>query len=243
MPEIRVESVDYVNEVRNALSAASRERSGIFINGSDNDTYILRDSAEGITKLLFDLIMKVIRPLETARLIKLRPIEGGSLNAVLISALRLTETTPYEHEVKRALSNYVSENSLIIPEGFVRFRLQYLLEEWACAMICAAEMGEEMCEDITNYVGSSRKNPASGGAYFGDIDMTLFSDGSFVLTDEMGCRLECDAAGTDAVMKLLASLLPGRLTVYDLTGGSNAELLRGIKKLFGIRARIFVKAE
>lgn len=86
-----------------------------------------------------DLIVTDVRPLELIRLAELLPKDLREDGRVVVRAEELTRGAQDSLRAVSCILAYMEEEREMIIEGFLRFRLQYLLDEWAAALDRAAE--------------------------------------------------------------------------------------------------------
>lgn len=142
-------------------------------------------------------------------------------------------------EMEKLISEHFAENDMLVPEGFLRFRRPDLLESWALEAdraaldIAAGSELEELCSLVSLLSGAH----AVG---MGNMRLLLLPDGSSVLSDDSGCRIECGASDETVISALIDSFRPETLTVFDLSPDGMPELRRRIRAVFGERAVVFV---
>lgn len=175
-----------------------------------------------------------LKPFEMARLMNLLPVPLRYKKEILPKAVRLAHNEGHEDIALKAITEFMQSEELLIAEGFLRFRLPTVLEDWALAVDRAAE--EHIIKDEYRTLLSSL-NPVKGE---GEANIVLYGDGDVVISLDSGSRIETTADETDELLSLLSAFDPGGLFVYDLTGGRYRELLSGIRKMFGERALFFV---
>lgn len=141
---------------------------------------------------------------------------------------------------ERLVTSHFNENDILVPEGLIRFRMPALYEEWALAAADAAldaraklEL-EELCGIVSLLSGARPKG-------MGNMRLILLPDGSSVLSDDTGCRIECAETDERVLSALVDCFMPERLTVYDLSPNGMPRLRKRIREAFGRRAVVFVR--
>jgi hypothetical protein len=241
MPEYTLISLEYPE----LFSAAVKKRlsdEGISLRAVPGGFSAAQEelSEEFLRAVSETLERDLMRP-EMKRLLRLIPVDAGTASEALPRAARAASAQGGSESVFKALREYLSENRLLIAEGFLRFRAPFLLNSWAAALDRAA--GEVAAirerEGFLALLGIARELGAERER--GDVRLVIYEDGSWTLTDPGVCFLESDTLSSSELLPMLVSLAPDRLEVYDLTEGGCASLIGKIAELFGRRARIFVK--
>lgn len=205
------------------------------------ETPVEDDELYGFSRAVADIITRDIRADEIERILSTLPFYGLSKRAILPLALSISGEHDFSEYAAHELEEYLRNESSAVIEGFLRFRLPLIMDDWAMA---ADEAGRRLAvardsEELIDFCGALYE--------LGVIDrrkglcLILYNDGSCVLTDEGGCRIECASCEPEILLPLLTFLAPNRLSVYDLTGGKSRGLLYGIRNMFGANACFFVK--
>ena len=246
MPEYSVMSIEYGRELRSffvrrigrsGLKARARTEGGavrVSVSGEEKAVFF---------RTLAEHIVKDLRPFELARFVGLLPASMRDKRAILPYALELArggEDGDIE-AVSNALFEYYKEEDSVITEGFLRFRLSHLLEKWAMAVDRAGEelLLERELKELFSIIGlvTDHGAPESAGK---EAELILYADGSWVLSEEPNCRIEGAESDRSSLLALLMSLSPGKLTVYDLTGGNGAGFRRTLSAVFGDSAIFYI---
>lgn len=198
------------------------------------------EDTEEMVEVIARHIIDDVRPFEMRRLTCLLPLENSERDELLPIAISLSSRKDHFSYVRSALSDHFETNRLLVTEGIVRFRMPALIEYWAA---CVDRAGEELLlgnsySELFRILGLVSELGATDPKSL-DMCLILHNDGSFVLTDENGCRIESSNCEINSLMGLLTGLGPAMLSVYDLTRGASDAVLRAIKSLFGDRARFF----
>ena len=239
MGSYSVMSLEY-GEALNAALAARCESEGL-IWRDRGEWGAAIDEGERALAVIAEHILNDLRPLELKRLSALLPLSENERMAILPLAERLSSDFEGMESASNAISAYFAENELLVTEGFVRFRMPELIEKWAAAVDRAGEeliLGRSYSE-LYRILGLVAE-VLPGTDRSAEACLMLHEDGSFVISDENGCRIESASCEPKSLMALLAALAPERLTVYDLTRGFAAPVLRAVREMFGYRARFFV---
>ncbi|MBO4384029.1 MAG: hypothetical protein J5854_01245 [Clostridia bacterium] len=200
-------------------------------------TRMLVEKTDGAAKAVAETLYRDLKPLEMARLVNLLPVSLRDKKEILPRAMKLVRDGDHAERVIGSVREFFKEENVLIAEGFLRFRLPLLLEDWALAVDRAGE--EQILRDEYRTL-AARLNPVKGE---GEASMVLYGDGKIVLGFENGSRVEASSGDAKEIIALLSELDPGSLFVYDLTGGRDPGLLSVIRRIFGNRACFFIKRE
>lgn len=200
------------------------------------EKYLLRKS-DLTVKAIAETLLYDLKPLEMARFLNFLPMTLRDKKEILPRAVKLVPDEKHAEYVFNAVKDYIAEENVLIAEGFLRFRLPLLLDEWAIAVDRAGEehiLSEEyrMLIDYFSFEDSD-----------GEANMVLYGDGKIVLSLENGSRIEATGDEDGSILNLLYALDPESIFVYDLSGGRSGDLIAGIRKHFGRRACFFVKRD
>lgn len=227
-----------VNRLKRSLPQA-------VICGSTENTLTVETAEEELSLLalaLAEFLTIDLRVPETARLSGLLPLDLRDRQLLLPKALQLTDSRKWVKPAAEALHGYLETERFMVAEGFLRFRLQQTVEEWAAAVDRAgAELllqKERMSLMLLIAEVMQAECPESSS---GAVRLILHGDGACTLTDENGCRIESTSASEPGIIGLLLGLAPECVEVYDLTDEGRHTLTESIREVFGLRARIFVK--
>ena len=153
--------------------------------------------------------------------------------------MSIADDTELIDYVKTKLEALLGETRLIVAEGVLRFRMPLLEESWAAAIDRA---GEELLIDreYTELLELLGLISETSGESRGEVDLILHSDGSCIITDERGQRIECATAEESGLLPLIMGIAPDTIAVYDLTGGKGIRIMQSISAVFGERACFFI---
>lgn len=233
MPDFSVSSLEYGELFTKLLSKRLKVRGERFlVKGSS----VLTDRSPAAAGAISDALLRDVKPLELARLTSLLPVSLREKRAVLPRALELTGSEKHSAYVLERVFDYIGTEKKLIAEGFLRFRLPLVIEDWALAVDRA---GEELLlrNEYMELVGAFRTEDGSGE---NPLTVVLDFSGEAVIRDERGLYIEAPRTDGMSLVPLLLSLAPSSLTVYDLTGGRERELLLGIRAVFGERVKFYI---
>ena len=136
MMTVSVSSLEYGPLLSRELPKRLRE-AGAFYEREADRVILSADpcSAAAITAL----ILSEVRPLELIRMAELLPKELREDGRVILRAEELSRSLRHAARIREEVLAYMERESVLIIEGFVRFRLQFLTDEWAVALDRAAE--------------------------------------------------------------------------------------------------------
>lgn len=200
------------------------------------DRCIIKKS-DRAAKAISETLLYDLKPLEMARILNFLPVSLRDKKEILPRAVKLVPDEKHADYVLNAVKEYMSNENVLIAEGFLRFRLPLLLDEWAIAVDRAGEehiLSEEYCA-LIDYLSPEESD--------GEANMVLYGDGKIVLSLDNGSRIESTGEEENGILSLLSALDPKSIFVYDLSGGKSGKLLTGIRMLFGERACFFVKRD
>ena len=238
MPYLFVSSLEY-GELFCRLLAKRLRAAGEEHLESENG--LLVKGTPAAAGAISDAIVRDLKPLELARLVSLLPVSLREKREILPRAMELTKNDKQLDFAREAVQEYISWENLLIAEGFLRFRLPEVLEDWALAVDKAGEellLRREFAELTGIFCAFSTMLDAEN--LDGELTLILHRDGSFVLNGGNGIRVESERTDKESIIELLESFDPKRLTVYDLTEGAGRSVTKGIKKRFGNKAEIFM---
>ena len=140
------------------------------------------------------------------------------------------------------LGEYLEEESLIAVEGFLRFRLQCVLEDWGLAVdrVCGEMLARREYEGIMELISLISDSSCDAPPRPRTARVVIHPDGSGTVTDSFR-RVEYSAAEDAGIVCLLLGLAPDKVEVYDLSKECGRALAARIRLIFGEKASIFVK--
>lgn len=190
-----------------------------------------------------ELLVIDIRPTVLGKIVSLLPVSKRCADIIVPAAEELIYPSleqQYVDSVERDLFDFFKNDSVLIIEGFLRFREPELLEAWAMA---ADRAGEELHEFIrlssaAPYLSLIADSicPARQSS---SLRLVLFNDGTAHATDGDRLSISFDSIDVASLSAMLLCLSPQVLTVYDLTEGSGSAATKMLKALFGKRAVFF----
>ena len=237
MPYLFVTSLEYGDLFQKLLSRRLMKAGEEFI---PEGGALLVKKDQAAAGAISDCILYDLRPPELARLIGLLPVSLRMRNAILPRAMELASRKDHGAYAKKAVTEFMRGENRLIAEGFLRFRLPAVCEDWALAVDRAGEelaIGNEYAELLRLLAeAAGPEEPKCGG----DVVLILHADGSASVTDERGRRVESCAADEESLLPLIAGFAPDSVSVYDLTGGAKRGLLASIREVFGGKACFFI---
>lgn len=238
MPQLIVSSHEYGELFKKLLMRRLEEAGESF---SEKGGALLVPNSAAAAGAISETIVGDLKLPELARLVRLLPVSLREMRAILPRAAALTDDEKLLGYALEAAKEYVRSEKKLIAEGFLRFRLPLVMEAWALAVDRAGEelvIGTEYGA-LLGMLGETARPEKNAD----ELTLILHGDGSFVISDENGCRIESASTHGPALLLLLAGLGPERLRVFDLSGGSSQSVLIGIRSIFGARACFFVPRE
>lgn len=184
------------------------------------------------------IMLRDLAHFEMARLINRLPLSLEQKKAVLPEAVREVRLLKIDKHVCELLRRYYDECSHINLEGFLRFRLQDVLDSWALSVDSAVEElllkdeYMELMDTLKAYIDTAPPKMR-------EISVILHPDGSCTLTDESDTRIDCESCSDENVISLLIGLAPEHVIVYDLTCGTATLLPEALKRIFAGRVSFF----
>ena len=224
MSVIKVTSCDYADELSSVFSAAAAKAGFVPaeppLQGELSFEVPSERRAEFIS-LLAKFIVTDIRDGELLRLVSLLPVDkrAGELTASRARkrlASRCTEEY-FISEAETELHTYLADETGINAEGFLRFRLPGVMEDWAMAVDTAAE-------ELAALVGAAQASPLFASLFSpfskdgcGKLSVLLFPDGSCSVSSEIGASASFEQCPSETLLMFIASMSPSQITVFDLT--------------------------
>ncbi len=170
----------------------------------------------------------------------------GEKRRVIRDALRFAGEELGEDGM-RALSGqlreYLSCHGRLNVEGFLLFRMKEYVHSLGRHVKTAVDLLiEDKCEELLRVL---RLLLVSQVPKVGELSLILCADGSCIIADDSDSRIECEGCcGTSGregeLVKLLVSLAPESLSVYDLSCGRAAHLCGILRDVFADRVRFFL---
>ena len=185
-----------------------------------------------------DFLLEAVRGEELNKLVRLYALSPKAEKSAVAAAIE--ESRPESRaEAAALILSHIKENDILIPEGFIRFRMPELYEEWVraagrAALEASAKLElEELCGLVSLLSGARPKG-------MGNMRLLLLPDGSAVLSDDTGCRIECMDPDEAVISALVDCFRPETLTVYDLSPEGMPGLRLRIREVYGKNAVVFV---
>ena len=140
MPVLTVSSIDYKGELAPLLERRVSKHGLYGLTDAGCGVRIELSSGElpALALALSELMLFDLRPFELSRLVDLLPVTLRDKRRILPAALMLSGSAHMIVPVSAEVLDFLESSSRINPEGFLRFRLQYVLEGWARAVDIAA---------------------------------------------------------------------------------------------------------
>lgn len=140
MPVLTVSSIDYNGELAPLLERRASKHGLYGLTDAGDGVRIELSSGElpALALALSELMLFDLRPFELSRLVDLLPVTLRDKRRILPAALMLSGSAHMIVPVSAEVLDFLESSRRINPEGFLRFRLQYVLEGWARAVDIAA---------------------------------------------------------------------------------------------------------
>ncbi|MCH5278315.1 MAG: hypothetical protein J1E60_00820 [Christensenellaceae bacterium] len=211
---------------------SSESKKRVTITISDDECLVKLSNA------LSELILIDLRHLEIARIANALPFTREEKRKLLPRALKSSIQYSDYSKTAKELYDYLTENDILIVEGYMRFRMQDVMETWSVCVDTAAEeqlLHEEYME-LMRLLGmfTELRAPATGA-----VTIIMHPDGSSTITDENEVRIDCAQGNDGGVLSMLIGMAPEKIYIYDLSRGRNSNLKESIKTLFGSRVSCY----
>lgn len=213
-----------------------------FADGSDKQRIriVIEDSAQlkQLCGALAELLLLDLRYFEVARMVNSLPFSLREKQTVLPEALKYSLHCCNCESVCKRLYQYLSENDLLVLEGFMRFRMRDTIDAWSLSVDRAAEelLLHEEYAALMQLIGSFAQIETSDVS---QARIILHPDGSSTIIGDNNMRIDC-AAGNDAgVINMLIGMEPEQVTIYDLSLGKCDSLCKAIQNAFEGSCRYF----
>lgn len=235
MRQITVSSIDHADVLR--LKLLNRLRAGfdgfpVRLSDSSAVFGIPQDCLHLFISSLAGFLIEDLREAELTRLVTLLPVDKRIARLIVPEAERALSSNAalkliHKELAERELSAYFSRSDFINAEGFLRFRLSSVVDDWAKAVDRAGEelislVGiREAMPLITALVAPFRHGNGS------ELTVILFDDGSCSVSSSSGAAAGFECIDPYSLSVYIISLDPDFIKVFDLTeyGSHTAELL------------------
>lgn len=196
-----------------------------------------RDALERLSAAVTALLCRDLQYFELAHMADALPLELPQKQEVLSDALERARCLERFDQARREVAEYLAAENEMNVEGYLRFRMRGLLEDWQlCVERAAAD--RLLCREWQELMALLSTLSPGPGRGAGEISVCLNPDGSCTLTDDSDVRIEYVDCSEDGIVRLLMGMAPQRLTVYDLTGG-RSPLADTLAHVFAGRVRVF----
>lgn len=207
------------------VEISCRSESRLMLNIADDNELRL------FARALSELMLVDLRYFEFARMVDMLPFSVDEKKKILPCALgSAPESDP--NMISERVFDYLCDNSLLNLNGFLRFRLQDVIESWQVSVDIAAEeflLIEEYNELLQILGLFSDVRPTDGT----DVLVILQPDGSCTVTDGDKLRIDCAPNSNEGVLSMLTGMAPSHITLFDFSNGMCDKLCRAICLLFG----------
>ncbi len=203
---------------------------------------VTSDELDSFVSAAAELMYRDLRHFELARLVNLLPVSLRDKQKLLPQALYFSLQRDMFGYVKGELYNYLEDSTLVVAEGFMRFRIPEALDCWAMSVDRA---GEELqlrqdYEDLLEILSMLDKTGESE-QHAAEVRVILYDNGMATLSNDRGAKIDCSASEEDGMLTILMSMMPTSIIVYDLSGGHNRGIMESINAVFGRKARFYIK--
>lgn len=195
--------------------------------------------------LLYVLLCDAVR-FRLAAVVSRMKLPIGEKRRVMRDALRLAGEELGE-EGMRALSAQLKEciahSDRLNLDGFLLFRMKDYLSALGRHVKTAVDLlVEDKCDELLRVL---RLLAAAQVPKVSELSLILRADGMCIIADDSDSRIECEgccgAGGwEEELVKLLVSLAPESLTVYDLSCGRAAHLCGLLRDVFAEKVRFIL---
>jgi len=190
-----------------------------------------------LSDALSKLLCRDLQYFELAHMTDALPLSLPQKQEVLTIALENARAEEPLSDVRAGLAAYLTDASQLNLEGYLQFRMQAALSRWEL-LVERAAADQALCRDYAELIGMLRAYASDRPPNVGEISVCLHSDGSCTLTDDTDACIEYVDCSEDGILRLLISMSPARLTVYDLSGGTSG-LPEALMQVFAGRIRIY----
>lgn len=201
---------------------------------------VLVEGQEALSKLsdaLSRLLCRDLQYFELAHMTDALPLTLPQKQEVLTIALENARAEEPLADVKDALHSYLADATQLNLEGYLQFRMQSALTRWEL-LVARAAADQALFRDYAELLELLRAYAADRPPNLGEISICLHPDGSCTLTDDTDACIEYVDCSEDGILRLLISMAPARLTVYDLSGGASG-LPDALMQVFAGRIRVY----
>lgn len=195
------------------------------------------DALMRLSEAVATLLCRDLQYFELAHMTDALPLDLPQKQEVLTEALESARCLERIEEVRRGVEDYLATENEMNVEGYLRFRMRERMETWQlCVERAAADL--MLCSEWAELMELLSALSQGPGRRIGEISVCLNPDGSCTLTDDSDVRIEYVDCSEEGIVRLLMSMAPERLTVYDLSGG-RSHLAETLTHVFAGRVRVF----
>lgn len=195
------------------------------------------DALISLSDALSKLLCRDLQYFELAHMTDALPLSLTQKQEVLTIALENAREEEPLSDVRAGLCTYLADAEQLNLEGYLQFRMQAALSRWEL-LVERAAADQALCRDYAELIELLRAYAADRPPHLGEISVCLHPDGSCTLTDDTDACIEYVDCSEDGILRLLISMAPARLTVYDLSGGRSG-LPEALMQVFAGRIRIY----
>lgn len=212
--------------------AAEKRTDGSFVSvGVDNDEERL-----ALASALAEILTEDVRYFEIADMAAKLPFSPGEKRRILTAALENARQCADISSAAARVFDYLTSSRTLILEGFLRFRMQDVMETWSVCVDAAAEqqlLADEFRE-LNALIGLfAAFKPTSEPA----LTVVLHPDGSCTVAEDgppgEGFRIDCAPECGEGVIDLIRGLEPRALRIVDMSLGRCEKLRTAISERFG----------
>ena len=244
MPLYSIVTQEYDADMTGILSKRLKE------NGFDDSSVISRSDKKieieikndkelrALSRSLCTLLENDLCYFELAHIINGFPFELEDKREILKKAAEKSGNFRRETDTAGEIYEYLKENRLIVPEGYLHFMMQDTFEHWrVCSDIAAEEiLLEKEQKELIKLLGMYTELTESGVE---KLTVVLHPDGSSTLTDNDKIRIDCNAESIDGMLSMLIGISPRKIVIYDLSCGQCEKLKETVILLFGERVSCY----
>ena len=204
---------------------------GIFVSVEGDD------ARSALSDALSRLLCRDLQYFELAHMADNLPLTLPQKQEVLTIALENARAEEPLSDVRAALYAYLADATQLNLAGYLQFRMQSALTRWEL-LVERAAADQALCRSYAELIEMLRAYAADRPPNLGEVSVCLHPDGSCTLTDETDACIEYVDCSEDGILRLLISMAPARLTVYDLSEGTSG-LPDALRQVFAGRIRIY----
>ena len=198
------------------------------ITKRSKNTVCLHTEAEQAAKCACDILIYDIAQFEIADIISEFPFDLATKRSIFERAVVISNKAVLRYPVMRSLTEYFTEHSSLVLEGYVLFRMDDTAEIWERCVTKSIEDYLQECR-LRELAGTFFRMISEGGSR---IILIINTNSSFTLANDSGMQIDYPPQSEASLMYMLRSMSPDEIVLYDMSDGKNDDFINAVKKEF-----------